>query len=77
MLSQGVKSNGKCRLLEITDVLIFLQNMPSSFDLSMQVIAVPAHFNQVQQNATLKAAELAGLKEVQLLQGMTSNAFSL
>ena len=36
---------------------------------SLQVIAVPAHFDEVQRRATLKAAEIAGLDQVQLLQG--------
>ena len=35
----------------------------------MKVIAVPAHFDEMQRQATLRAAHMAGLKHVQLLQG--------
>lgn len=37
-------------------------------EVSGAVIAVPAHFDERQRQATLNAAELAGLKQVQLLQ---------
>ena len=37
--------------------------------MSVQVIAVPAHFDEVQRQATLRAAKIAGLENVQLLQG--------
>ena len=43
----------------------------------VQVIAVPAHFNDKQQQATLTAAKLAGLEEVQLLQGGSHPVFVL
>lgn len=37
-----------------------------------QVITVPAHFNAKQREATLAAAEKAGLDRVELLQGAPS-----
>ena len=40
-----------------------------------QVIAVPAHFNEQQRRATLKAAHLAGLEQVQLLQGACNTKY--
>jgi hypothetical protein len=39
----------------------------------MQVIAVPAHFDDRQRSATLEAAQMAGLSRVQLLQGIVPN----
>jgi hypothetical protein len=50
------------------------QNHPTNVDreniaTALQVIAVPAHFDNVQRQATLRAAKVAGLENVQLLQG--------
>ena len=52
--------------------------MPPFWELSrafghLQVITVPAHFNERQRAATVQAGMLGGLKRVRLLQGMPKN----
>ena len=40
----------------------------------LQIITVPAHFDERQKTATVEAAMLGGLKRVRLLQGMAAQA---
>jgi hypothetical protein len=42
---------------------------------SRQVITVPAHFNSAQREATREAAHLAGIAQVEILQGVPAGQF--
>ena len=57
-------------------IINYCEVFNNNIKIEKAIITVPAHFNKFQREATLKAGELAGLKEIKLLNEATAAAIA-